>query len=100
MSAANSQTIAVTGQFIANNLGMLRQLALNDRGIMITAENMAQVDVSEGKLIRVLPDWSPPTIQVYALTTTRLLPTKVRVFIDFLIGQLANPTNHLHKKKT
>lgn len=94
LSGDNSQTIAVRGQFIANNLGMLRQLALNDRGIMITADNMAYVDVSEHKLIRVLPDWSPPTVQVYALTTTRLLPAKIRIFIDFLIEQLANPIPH------
>jgi len=35
-----------------------------------------------------LPDWAPPDFSAYALTETRLLPAKVRVFIDFLIRNL------------
>lgn len=82
------ETIAVTGQIMANNVGMLRQLALAGLGIMINAESWTADDVATGSLVRVLPGWSPPNAQAYALTETRLLPAKVRVFIDFLTERM------------
>jgi DNA-binding transcriptional LysR family regulator len=39
--------------------------------------------------VRVLPDWTPPVVSAYALTATRLLPAKVRVFIDYLVANMA-----------
>ena len=41
------------------------------------------------RLVRVLPDWTPPVVSAYALTATRLLPAKVRVFIDYLVANMA-----------
>ncbi len=79
------QTVAVTGQFVANNPGLLYQLALNGHGIVQSTENLVTADLAAGRLVRVLPDWRPPVVEVYALTTTRLLPAKVRVFIDYLV---------------
>jgi hypothetical protein len=32
---------------------------------------------------------SPPVVSAYALTVTRLLPAKVRVFIDYLVANMA-----------
>lgn len=90
-----SETIEVTGQITANNVGMLRQLALAGLGIMINAESWAADDVDQGSLVRVLPGWSPPNAQAYALTETRLLPAKVRVFIDFLTECMDSPPNRL-----
>ena len=87
----SSFTVEVTGRFVANNIGMLRQLALNGMGVVMTAESMVLSDVAEQKLVHMLPEWSPANVQVYALTTTRLLPTKVRVFIDYLVARLASP---------
>lgn len=84
-----SQAVDVKGQFIVNSIGMLRQLSINDAGIFRTTQAWALQDVQEGKLVRVLPEWSPPTVEVYALTTTRLLPAKVRVFLDFLVQEMA-----------
>jgi hypothetical protein len=31
-------------------------------------------------------------VQAYALTTTRLLPARVRVFLDFLVARLQRPS--------
>eukprot|EP01037_Dinobryon_pediforme_P011917 gene11916-12009_t len=79
-----SQVIPATGQFVANNVGMLRQLALNDMGIFMSAEGLTVADVTEGKLVHIMKDWSFAAAAAYAITTTRRLPTKVRVFLDFL----------------
>jgi DNA-binding transcriptional LysR family regulator len=84
-----SQSVEVDGQFIANNIGLLTQLARNGKGIVATVENWTRDDVAQNKLVRVLPDWAPPQVQVFALTTTRLLPAKVRVLIDYLVERMA-----------
>ena len=84
-----SQTVEVSGQFVANNRGMLHQLALGGQGIVQCADSWAQADLAGQRLVRVLPDWAPPVVEAYALTATRLLPAKVRVFIDFLVAQMA-----------
>ena len=81
-------TVAVTGRIVANNLSVLRHLAVEGAGIFWTAVRMAEADVASGRLVRVLPAWSHVAPDVYALTTTRLLPAKTRAFIDFLTASL------------
>ena len=87
----SSQTVAVNGQFVANNRGLLLQLALGGQGIVQTAASWVSADLASGRLVRVLPDWTPPLVQAYALTATRLLPAKVRVFMDFLVSRMNPP---------
>lgn len=82
--------IAVDGRFTANNIGMLRQLAINGMGIVMMARELARPDVSAGRLEPILTDWSPPSVRIFALTETRLLPAKIRVFLDFLVKNLGN----------
>lgn len=81
--------VVVAGRFTANNIGMLRQLAINGMGIAWMARELARPDVSAQRLEPVLADWSPPPVRIYALTATRLLPAKTRVFLDFLAKNLA-----------
>lgn len=80
--------VAASGAYIANNIGMLRQLALHHQGIFLSVPSMIASDLEQGKLVRVLPDWEPTPVQAYALTTTRLLSAKVRAFVDFLAARL------------
>lgn len=82
------ETLAVQGSFIANNIGLLHRLARQGLGIAALPIDLTREDVASGRLAPVLADWRPPEIPVYALTETRLLPAKVRVFIDFLIARL------------
>ncbi|MBL9046473.1 MAG: LysR family transcriptional regulator [Tabrizicola sp.] len=82
------ETVAVQGSFTANNIGLLHRLARQGLGIAALPIDLTRDDIVAGRLKPVLPDWRPPEIPVYALTETRLLPAKVRVFIDFLIARL------------
>jgi len=82
--------IAVSGRFTANNIGMLRQLAINGMGVVMMARELARPDVSAGRLEPILTNWSPPSLRIFALTETRLLPAKIRVFLDFLAKNLGN----------
>ena len=83
------ETVEVSGPFIANNRGLLQQLALAGQGIVQSSKSWVQADLESGLLVHVLPDWAPPVVEAFALTTTRLLPAKVRVFLDFLVQNMA-----------
>lgn len=82
------QSVAVQGSFIANNVGLLHRLARKGSGVVALPVKLASGDIANGRLVAVLPEWRPPVISVYALTETRLLPAKVRVFFDFLMANL------------
>ena len=86
--SAEEQTVAAGGSFTANNIGLLRKMALQGTGVVLLTQDFASEDLEAGRLLRLLPDWAPPDFSAYALTETRLLPAKVRVFIDFLIRHL------------
>ena len=93
LSDGHSESVAVQGRVTANNFGMLRNLALAGEGIMISGKTMFQSELDQEQLVHVLPAWEAPSVPVYVLTATRLLPAKVRVFIDFLMDQLNDLTS-------
>ncbi len=84
--------IAVQGPITANNIGLLHRLTLKGLGIGSLPTNLVAPDLAAGRLRPVLADWHPGNITVNALTETKLLPAKVRVFIDFLIERLKTPS--------
>ncbi len=87
-SDGQRESVRVHGRVMANNFGMLRNLALAGEGIMMNGEKMFQSQADKQMLVRVLPEWDMTSVPVYVLTATRLLPAKVRVFIDFLIAKI------------
>jgi hypothetical protein len=87
-SSNHVEVVAVTGKIGANNVGMLKQLALEGIGIVATASEFVTTEIQTGALIPVLPEWRLPDVHAYALTGTRLLPAKVRIFIDYLVKQM------------
>jgi len=66
----------------------LRQLAAMGLGIAVIDDAIARPAVVAGSLVRVLPDWSSPPVSVYALTPSKLLPARTRVFLEILSDHL------------
>jgi DNA-binding transcriptional LysR family regulator len=77
-------SISVRSPASLNSIGLIRRFAAQGLGIALLPEGLCREDVEAGRLARVLEDWSPPRVPIYALTATRLLPAKTRVFIDFV----------------
>lgn len=73
---------------MANSMTMLRSLLLQDLGIAVMDELMAKDDVRSGRIQRVVPAWSLPSVPVSVLTPTRLLPARTRVFVEFIAAEL------------
>lgn len=83
------EIINTNSSVVANNIGLLRKLAIEGVGIVALSTELIKEEIKTGQLVRILKDWQPPLVPFYALTETRLIPAKVRVFIDFLIMHLS-----------
>jgi DNA-binding transcriptional LysR family regulator len=62
-----------------------RQLALTGAGIAMLGQAEVETDLKERRLVRVLPEWEPEPIALFALYPSRLAASpKVRVLLEFL----------------
>lgn len=87
--------IAVSGTLYSNNGEVLRRAALSGLGLALLADWSVREDVEAGRLVRLLPQYrltgSTFDNGVYALFRhSRMLPRKVRVFVDFLADALGD----------
>ncbi len=84
---ARLQEAFTTARLVVNEFGFLRSLLRAGSGIGPLPTSHAALDVEEGRLVRVLPEWSHVIGAVYLLyPTARRLPRKVEVFRDFLVA--------------
>ncbi len=74
-------------RFSVNGVAMARRLAMLGAGIVVLVGGQS-AEQKSGQLQRVLPDWQLGPFPVYAVTETRLLPAKTRIFIEFLMQRL------------
>ncbi len=86
----NEQSVEITvnGPIAANSLGMIRRLTVLGAGIGYIDSVMVREDLLKGRLTHILPAWQLAPVPIHAITISRLLPAKARVFIDFLSQRL------------
>lgn len=82
------ESVAVGGQITVNIAMVLRDLAIQGLGIAGWVQELAESDTENTGLTRVLPDWELRSGDWYAVTTSRDIPLKARVFISFLVDNL------------
>lgn len=69
-----------------NEFGFLRSLLRAGAGIGLLTAQHAAIDVEDGRLVRVMPEWSHTIGALYLLyPTARQLPRKVAAFRDSLV---------------
>lgn len=76
------------GRFRANNNGLLHRLAIEGNGIATLELALAQDDVAAGRLVRVLPAWRIVPVPLHLLTPSRLVPARVRLFVEYVAKSL------------
>jgi len=58
-------------------------------GLAVTSEWMFSPELASGEVTRLLPEWTLPPIDLWALFPTgRLASAKARAFVDFIEGVL------------
>lgn len=85
-----SVKVPVQGRFLMNSMGMIKKFTVMNMGIGLLSAGLVREEVSEGVLVKVLPEWQASAVSVYAVSETRLLPAKTQRFIDFLREKLSN----------
>ncbi|MGO4153669.1 LysR family transcriptional regulator [Cupriavidus sp. YAF13] len=90
-----TQTVTVSGRYVANHAGARLEAAQQDLGIASLPEFTAALALQAGELVQVLPDWE---LQARAYVGTvwllyppnRFLPPKVRALIDYLAAHIGS----------
>lgn len=74
----------------ADDFNVLKTMVSQDCGIGLFPHYMCSEEVARGDIVRVLPQWSGRTIDIYAIYPSRKGVTpKIRAFLDFLAAELA-----------
>jgi DNA-binding transcriptional LysR family regulator len=81
--------VSVQGRFSTNSVAMMQRLAEQGYGIAGLAPALVRAAYDAGRLKPVLEDWECERMPVRALTASRLVPARVRTFVDFLASRLA-----------
>lgn len=82
-SEQNSLSIPMQGRTMANNIGVVKTMAENEQGVALLPTFICKQSITNGKLIRVLPDWQGTADPVHLVyPKQRFMPPKLRAFID------------------
>lgn len=83
---------APDGALSAQHADTLYGGALVGLGIVALPSFIVGDALGQGRLMRVLPDWTLASLTIYAAMPTRkYVPARTRAFIDFLIATFASP---------
>ncbi len=86
-----TRTVTIRPRAAINDFPSLRQVVLDGGGIAVLPAYLCAETERLGRLVRVLPDWSPPPVEFHALYPSHRGATpKVRVFLDFLGEKIGN----------
>jgi DNA-binding transcriptional LysR family regulator len=88
VSGQKSVDVNVHGRFSTNNVSMMLKFAEQGHGIAALSPPNVRESYDSGAVRQVLVDWSFPLAPVHAVMTTRLVPARVRAFVDFLASRL------------
>jgi DNA-binding transcriptional LysR family regulator len=82
--------VRIAGPAHSNNGQMLCALGVAGMGVDLEPDFIVAPDVRAGRLVTLLPGFTPPSIDIYAAYPSRRhLSMKVRAFVDFLVARFA-----------
>ncbi|GAB6043703.1 LysR family transcriptional regulator [Endothiovibrio diazotrophicus] len=82
-------TVTLQPRLRANNLHLIRNAALAHLGVAIIPDDFCRRELSDGRLVELLRDWSLPEGGLYAVyPSPRHLTPKVRNFLELLTERI------------
>jgi DNA-binding transcriptional LysR family regulator len=83
-------SVKITGRPTINSALAVRQAALEGLGIIELNSYLVGDDLVAGRLVRVLPQYQPRELHIYAVyAERRFLAPKIRVFVDAMLARIA-----------
>jgi DNA-binding transcriptional LysR family regulator len=93
-NGTESETVKVRSNLSTNDGNSALSWALDGQGILIRSQWDVARHLQTGELVPLLPDWAPPPADIYLVfQTSKQMPAKVRVLVDWLLG-------HFEPKRT
>lgn len=82
--------MAITGNLSANEATVLNQAALAGAGIALQPTYLAGPQIRDGRLVALLPGWSPPDLSIWGVyLSRRQVPAALRTLLDFLVRRFS-----------
>lgn len=89
--SGKEEVIRISGRLSANAGDALLALVVKDAGIILAPDYLVGDDLTAGRLVRLLPDYTTRDTPVYAVYPhSQYLSAKTRTFIDFLASRFAH----------
>jgi len=83
------QTLHLSPVLISEGVRSTREAVRAGLGVAVIPDWLIREDLLSGQLVRVLPQWNAKDLPVHVVYLgARLLPTRVRAFIDFAVSYL------------
>lgn len=88
--ARQAEPIRIDGRLSTNDGEIAVKWALDGHGILLRAEWDIAEYLADGRLVQVLPDYSSPNADIYAVYAQRhQMSARIRTFVDFLAGEFS-----------
>lgn len=81
---SSTSAVEVSGTLSANFGEALHMAALSGHGIAMHPTYMVHDDIRAKRLVVVLPDVAPVSVEIHAVYLQRMLPVRVRKLVEFL----------------
>jgi len=89
VSSKGGFNVALPSRLIANDLKMIRILALRGEGIALMPTHMVYSDIQSGKLVRILPEWRTATSPVhFVYPAQKYVTPKLSAFMNLATDSL------------
>jgi DNA-binding transcriptional LysR family regulator len=83
MRGKTKVSVPLQSAFAANDMRMIRRLALNAQGVALLPDYVCRREVDHGHLVPLLPGWHARTDPIHLVyPSQRYVPAKLRHFID------------------
>jgi DNA-binding transcriptional LysR family regulator len=86
---ARTVEIEVRGETRASSGEAVLDLVLQGLGVALLPAFLVDPLIADGRLVRVLPGWSGPPLDLHAVWAARELPRKARAYLDFITRRLS-----------
>ncbi len=84
------QSLAISPVLLSEGVTSIREAARAGLGIAVLPDWLIREDLDSGRLIRILPKWKCPDLPMHVVHAShRLLPRRVRAFVEFAVTYLA-----------
>ncbi|MDS1139482.1 LysR family transcriptional regulator [Pusillimonas sp. SM2304] len=82
-------TVPMSGKVMANDVGVIRAMALGGEGVALLPSYLCRSECEEGRLLRVLPKWHANVHEINIVyPRQRFMPLKLRMFVDIASQEL------------